>query len=273
MLDDDAPFDWGTLESDVRDGVFAPPIKKHESPYAKSQKFPCQACFGTGIWRGRGKCFACGGKGFFLTSEAARQKAKQSRQVSKERKLSEARAAFDEQHPSLAAFLSQAAQWSEFARSLSSAIDQYGALTDKQTDAALAMRAKCEARKTEKFSDAKQIDLSPIRKMFETAVSNGYKKPVYRAAGLVITRAPDHGRNPGALYVTSEADEYLGKLLGYTYQGKPAPGLEAIAADPRGEAIRYGQRTGTCSCCGRTLTNGASIEAGIGPICASKWGL
>jgi hypothetical protein len=49
--------------------------------------------------------------------------------------------------------------------------------------------------------------------------------------------------------------------------------LQVIAADPRGEAIRFGQRTGTCSCCGRELTKHASIEAGIGPICAQKWGL
>jgi hypothetical protein len=38
-------------------------------------------------------------------------------------------------------------------------------------------------------------------------------------------------------------------------------------------AVRYGRQTGRCSCCGRELTNKASIDAGIGPICASKWGL
>ena len=34
------------------------------------------------------------------------------------------------------------------------------------------------------------------------------------------------------------------------------------------EAKTYGRRTGTCCCCGATLTNAVSIEAGIGPICA-----
>ena len=80
-------------------------------------------------------------------------------------------------------------------------------------------------------------------------------------------------KNPGALYVKTEADEYLGKILGTEYTGKPAPALAAIAADPRGEAIRYGQRTGTCSCCGRDLTAESSVAAGIGPICARKWGI
>jgi hypothetical protein len=110
--------------------------------------------------------------------------------------------------------------------------------------------------------------------MFETARNSGHKKPIYRAAGLVISRASDHGKNPGALYVkTAEGDEYLGKIIGTDYTGKPAPGLVAIAADPRGEAVRYGKRTGTCSCCGAELSNPKSIAAGIGPICATKWGL
>lgn len=37
-------------------------------------------------------------------------------------------------------------------------------------------------------------------------------------------------------------------------------------------AKRIGLLTGTCCVCGRSLTNEGSIEAGIGPICASKFG-
>lgn len=44
--------------------------------------------------------------------------------------------------------------------------------------------------------------------------------------------------------------------------------LNKIAADPKGMAVAYGQRTGTCGVCARTLTKATSIEAGIGPICA-----
>lgn len=39
----------------------------------------------------------------------------------------------------------------------------------------------------------------------------------------------------------------------------------------REEAEEFGRRTGTCCVCGRTLTNQDSIEAGIGPICSSKF--
>jgi hypothetical protein len=37
------------------------------------------------------------------------------------------------------------------------------------------------------------------------------------------------------------------------------------------EAKEFGALYGTCCVCGRTLTNEESIEAGIGPICASKF--
>lgn len=36
-------------------------------------------------------------------------------------------------------------------------------------------------------------------------------------------------------------------------------------------AKHFGRRTGVCCCCGKMLTNADSIEAGIGPVCASKF--
>jgi len=46
--------------------------------------------------------------------------------------------------------------------------------------------------------------------------------------------------------------------------------LAKIAIDPKAAMIRYGQEIGSCGHCGRTLTDAASREAGIGPICANK---
>jgi hypothetical protein len=46
----------------------------------------------------------------------------------------------------------------------------------------------------------------------------------------------------------------------------------AVCNDPAAAAIAYGQRTGTCACCGAELTNAESIARGIGPICADKFG-
>ncbi len=273
-------FNWASLETDVIDGVFSPETKTPRGKDAKVVKFPCPRCSGTGrdLRYKRTTCFACKGEGHFMTSERDRQEAKQKRVESKTQNLTNARKAFDTENSGVAEFLVKASGWSTFAASLVESLNQYGSLTEPQLQAVHSMQAKVEAANTKRSAEreaAKQeVDLSPIRAMFESAVKSGYKRPTYRAAGLVINRAPDSGRNPGALYVKdAETDEYLGKICGTSYTGKPATALVAIAADPKGEAIRYGQRTGTCSCCGRELTKEASIEAGIGPICASKWGL
>jgi hypothetical protein len=268
--------DWASLEDHVAsDGTFSPPMRpESKGPHAKTQRFPCSGCGGSGNWRGRGKCFACGGKGYFLYSEQDRRNARHKAAARKATKLADTREAFEKQNPGVGEFLRRASEWSRFAGELSAKLAQYGALTEPQLNTVRNMMAKCAAKRAvEREANKQTVDLASIRAMFETARGNGYKTPIYRAAGLVISRAPDTGRNPGALYVKTEGDEYLGKILGTDYTGKPAPALTAIAADPRGEAIRYGQRTGQCSCCGRELTAEASVEAGIGPICASKWGL
>lgn len=48
--------------------------------------------------------------------------------------------------------------------------------------------------------------------------------------------------------------------------------VEEFEADPLETAKKYGRLSGRCCSCGRDLTNEASIEAGIGPICARKFG-
>ena len=67
-----------------------------------------------------------------------------------------------------------------------------------------------------------------------------------------------------------------GKLkLGYIMTGEDRAAVRAAIAEielnPLEAAKRHGQASGRCSCCGRDLTNPASIERGIGPICAGKF--
>jgi hypothetical protein len=45
-----------------------------------------------------------------------------------------------------------------------------------------------------------------------------------------------------------------------------------VAADPEQAAVAYGKRFGQCSVCARELTNEDSINRGIGPICAERFG-
>lgn len=55
------------------------------------------------------------------------------------------------------------------------------------------------------------------------------------------------------------------------YQGTHEDLLEKILADPLAAAVAYGKATGRCCVCSTELTNPESVDAGIGPICASKF--
>jgi hypothetical protein len=48
--------------------------------------------------------------------------------------------------------------------------------------------------------------------------------------------------------------------------------LKEFEADPLGAAMKYGKLAGRCCSCGRDLTDPESIERGIGPVCATKFG-
>ncbi len=104
------------------------------------------------------------------------------------------------------------------------------------------------------------------------------------AVGLCegVTRsAPATGKNPGALYVKATDNEgtYLGKVLGGAFTPsrdctpEQAAQVAELMSDPAKALDAYGRRTGNCGCCGRPLTAAESVDRGIGPICAKKFGL
>jgi len=273
-------------------------LKAAPTKQSNAQRFDCGQCGGTGKWSGgrntRGDlhCYACNGRGYFKTDP---RKLKQQRERRRDREAERLRAGlekFEAENPVMYQELKHAhllePSRSDFINSLAAQLFKKGHLSEKQVAAwhrgkeTLAKR-KAEAEQA-KAAQAVTVDLSAIDEMFATAMASGYKKPMYRALGLRIK--PGKG---GALYVLTEdrmEPGAFGEQPGY--EGKIVEGkfhpvrntaddtpdkLKAIAADPKGEAIRHGQKTGRCSCCGRELTKHASIDAGIGPICAEKWGL
>lgn len=251
------------------------------------ERFPCNVCSGTGLYQGhrrhqaKSHCFACRGKGYFETSQGDRMKAKAQRFQHKASKLSDAQDGFTEQHPGLIDDLRKLTGWNDFASSLVRQFDERGGLSDKQVDSARRTLAKVATRREAKAAEAEArgsvVDLAGIRSMFELAASK-LKKPVYRAEGLILSLAPAHGKNPGAIYVKL-GHVYQGKVIGTSFQASYStasttlPGLLKIAADPLEAAVAYGRETGTCACCGRELTDPKSVERGIGPVCARTWGL
>jgi len=115
-------------------------------------------------------------------------------------------------------------------------------------------------------------DLTLIRQMFDAAREESRSgKLHFRAGQIQLSLAPSYGRNPGAIYV-KRGDDYLGKIVGINYTGKPCPELAVIALDPYKAATQHGNLTGHCACCGLELSDPVSVERGIGPICAAKWG-
>lgn len=117
---------------------------------------------------------------------------------------------------------------------------------------------------------------------FEAAKAKGAKRLTLRFAGVNVKP----NRDGSALWVTSQTEQEEGRYgLQPKYLGKVTPsGLDSrlpddvksvimeAASDPLTAAIRYGKVSGSCSCCGRELTDPRSIEAGIGPVCADKFG-
>jgi hypothetical protein len=174
----------------------------------------------------------------------------------------------------------------EFAASMVTAIKRYGSLTEKQLAACEKIIARNAERAAQPVAAGEQVDISKIMLAFDAARANQIKRPKLRLAGFEFSCAPATGKNPGAVYVKDGA-EYIGKIetkqddlertqskffatreCGAERRSK----VVEVASDPMGAAVAYGRRTGQCACCGRLLTVGVSIDRGIGPICAERYG-
>jgi hypothetical protein len=125
-------------------------------------------------------------------------------------------------------------------------------------------------------------DFSGIIAAIESAQRSGLKRVSLRLPECIIKPS----KHQGVVYVFSHdkalndwgslSPIYIGHLKANSTNLRD-PGLvaalERVAKDPAAAARLYGQETGQCSCCGLPLTRKTSIERGIGPICAERFGL
>jgi hypothetical protein len=245
-------------------------------------KETCKKCRGSGrftSWAGRslGECFSCKGKGHksFVTSTEDRAKSKQSRVDRLAAKVE----AFRTENADVAQWLDTNTSF-EFAQSLKAQLSKKGTLSDGQ----VAAVQKCIAKKAEfkkaqvvREATAAVVNVDKLTAAFENAATS-LKWPKVRFLGFVVSRASDTSRNPGALYVKADNDTYLGKIVAgrFITSRECTAEVEAevlkVLADPEASAVLYGKTVGKCGCCGRELTNQVSIDRGIGPICAVKFG-
>ena len=273
-------------EDDLADAIAAPKDMAKIAASAPPVMFEenCPKCRGSGQFvsysgRVQGQCFTCksSGKLTFKTSRDERQRAKSNAAASAARKAAANLEAFASAHPEVAAWYTN--NTFEFAVQMRAAVEKYGHLTDNQLAASLRCVEKLSAKKAEavaRVESAKVIDTGKIEAAFAKA-SSILKAPKLRVAGMTISHAKATSANAGAIYVKA-AGTYLGKIMGGKFirsrdcdDASEAAVLE-IANDPKEAAIKYGRVTGCCACCGRPLENKESVERGIGPVCAEKFG-
>lgn len=245
----------------------------------------CPACRGSGrfmSWSGRvvGQCFKCKGKGSrTYKSSPEDRRASREKAAARRDNVSDANwEAFKVAEPEVAAFLTDRSKFNQFCMSLVQAVRRWGSMTDKQIDAVRRMMERDRAA----APVTRSVDASAIKEAFDAAVGSGYKAPKVRLSSsigtLVVSRAPAGGRNPDGLYVKRDGC-YIGKVVNGAFtpsknelSDDDATVVAATLSSPRDAAVEFGRLTGSCSCCGRELTDPTSVAAGIGPVCASRFG-
>ena len=245
-------------------------------------KETCKKCRGSGrftSWAGRslGECFSCKGKGHksFVTSTEDRAKSKQSRVDRLAAKVE----AFRTENADVAQWLDANTSF-EFAQSLRAQLSKKGTLSDGQVAAvhkSIAKKAEFKKAQVVREATAAVVNVDKLAAAFENAATS-LKWPKIRFIGFVVSRASDTSRNPGALYVKADDATFLGKIVAGRFitsrecDAATEAKVLAVLADPEASAVLFGKEVGACSCCGRELTNQVSIDRGIGPICAVKFG-
>jgi len=244
----------------------------------------CDKCRGTGrfiSYSGRdcGECFTCKGKGT-ITRAANYEQAKAARDARKQRvadeqaQTEEARTqAWAAAHPAEYRWMNAKSQTFGFAQAMCDAVVRFGSLTDNQ----LAAVQKCMARDDERQAavaakPAPVVGIDSFPRIEKLVRDQNLKlhlgdkaKVVMFQSGAVAVVGPQFGTGTFGIIEHGGALRRFKAMTEETFtrlQAVEARGLEAVK--------EIGIATGRCCVCGRTLTDEGSIEAGIGPVCATR---
>lgn len=266
-------------EEEVREAALPRPVTaKSHAAYVS----PCKRCGGSGRYifasRYGVDCLACKGAGSksYKTSPEQRERARANAASRYQRRAEESIKTFAEEFPAVHAWLVETAPRFDFARAMLTAIQKYGRLTEGQRAAVDRCMARDSERKAQREAQAKQRAEQPEQRMDKFfAVMLKHNK--FYAGDITMSR----GRDGETVWIRHVAAE---KALGRIERGvltiwnRPGVDVDAVRKTlaefedaPLEAAQRYGKLTGRCCSCGRELTDPASIEDGIGPICAKKF--
>jgi hypothetical protein len=162
---------------------------------------------------------------------------------------------------------------------------KFNRLSEKQYAWAhkLAVDSVNREKESQQETNNEGAQFSRLFDVFKAAKARGLKRLTMRFSGIRVKPS----RDLGSLWILSDTEKvegdyglqpkYLGKVTPSRMDSRLTDDVKAVlleaAADPLTAAVRYGKETGSCSCCGRELTNKESIRLGIGPICREKFGL
>lgn len=115
--------------------------------------------------------------------------------------------------------------------------------------------------------------ISLVQKMYN-AVKTKTRKFQLRLPGVTLSTVTK-GVNVGSLYIF-ESNNYVGKITeNGILKGDVSEDVKNILLEGNDNLLQlakiYGHETGSCSVCGRTLSDPLSIQMGIGPICAKRF--
>lgn len=171
-----------------------------------------------------------------------------------------------------------------FAESLLDQADGRG-LSDKQWGwvDTLTRRASAPAAKVANVAgivgmmeraDGKRARIA-IRVNAELTIRLVIAGPSSSEPGSVVITSTDRGYENRSFYgrVSRNGEFRPGRHATAAIEAAILAALAEMAADPAGVAAKYGHLTGECCFCGLTLTDGPSIAAGYGPVCARNYGL
>lgn len=254
--------------------------------YAAAKPMPepgmvrCGKCRGTGVWyvlsgmyAGKdSRCSQCGGVGWMHPSESTQAKLERQRIAN-----APAQAAWRAANPAAAAWIDANKETNTFASAMAMNLDSFGTLTAPM----LGAITRNLDRAAQALKPPAALSIDAIAGSFAKAKAQGIKWPKMNLGRFTFSLAGDNSRNPGAVYVNTAKDAggiYLGKIANSLFtrsrdcdSATEAAIIEA-ATDPKAAAIAYGKKFGRCAICSRELSDPASVELGIGPICAGRMG-
>lgn len=128
-------------------------------------------------------------------------------------------------------------------------------------------------------------DASNILGSLVEASVQGIKRPMLRlrseSGAKVNIKFMTKGKNAGGAWVMVNGDLFgkiddQGQFDCYEKNAQSRSDwmswIAEVNANVHQAISQYGKQTGSCGCCGRTLTDPISVRLGIGPICLDRYG-